>query len=188
MGRIRCTTPLKEECWRMVPVYEALTGKETAHAATRGQNPSQTTMIHSFLRKLVIWPLMALMAGLPLPWVHRHSDLPTEKLATHLARLHADDCMVSPNSWHVHVIGISVPPEEGVNQAEDFSSASCSTMPYAIEDSSINEFDRGTIIGQHAAYSLSESPIATSAYGVIGGSLQLVTSRRLQQLLCSWQI
>jgi len=55
--------------------------------------------------KLLIILVLATVAKMPLPWVHRHADVERSRLAAHLeAQHHGEFEWELPIGWHVHFL------------------------------------------------------------------------------------
>ncbi|NOZ39550.1 MAG: hypothetical protein GXP24_04910 [Planctomycetes bacterium] len=55
--------------------------------------------------KLLTIFMLAIVARVPIPWVHRHADVEVSQLSAHLSARHSEGLELElPNGWHVHFL------------------------------------------------------------------------------------
>lgn len=107
-------------------------------------------MPHQMLKKPMLWPLALLLAGVPLPWVNRHCDVPSQELASHIAGYHDGDRPVALACWHFPLLSITAPSEDGVNLPSSPPASHIPAERFTAADLEFNELYRVTFLGQHA--------------------------------------
>lgn len=144
------------------------------------------------LNKLVIWSLIGLNSGVPVPWAHRHADLESCESVLHRQFLHQSNDSIDAATWHLHFFDPKQPlPEEDRERCPlvDF------TFICSLESEEVSKLDlcyRVKYLGQHAVQ-------RSDVFDLLGfGSLARLCSRygsaaRAQpqvscELMCSWQI
>lgn len=147
------------------------------------------------LQKLILWPLIGLLSGIPLPWAHRHCDLEAESVVRHVALFHSKAPLISSTSWHLHFLDSKVPlPEAGLNTSARSALVMFdpSKLRASLERLILDELIRVNHLGQHATQLFDSSVASNFAFDRFV-SIQVMpsstsASREMCILHCLWQI
>lgn len=143
------------------------------------------------LHKLVLWSLIGLNTGVPVPWAHRHSDLESSESVLHRQFLHQPNDGMGAATWHLHFFDPKQPLPENDRKKCPFADFTFISSLQAEEISRLDLCHRVKNLGQHAVQS-------SDVFDLIGGCLTRLDSHcntifgrqalASCEVLCTWQI
>lgn len=149
-------------------------------------------MLKSRLKKLVLWSLIGLLSGVPLPWAHRHCDLDQSELVAHFLFYHKCNDATFSTTWHLHFLDPKLPLPEQDDEQDELPNFVYFNTVDSEASREIEHQNRVKSLGQHAVLTFDGSVTFGPAHGLrFCYACQLTASHQSRtscKLHCTWQI